>query len=479
MRYGMPVEAVGEMAKKFVEFQAALDEWREKCREDGVVEFPKSKFFNPNTGRLTRNQYEAMEKRWDAGEDVIFPPTYDPVMVEVINGMNCPILKQAISGKNRRQSPPSDWDEKKYGSWIKTDSEGNEYPSGWYIEKKENLRRCHAISVDDLVEDAEHNILKIGSYRYVVGTGGFDGSAIHFLNLHDRLLFKTISRTWVSQCARKIPHVADMVWRVEDRPNVGGAYVIRSKWRTASSAVNELPFFPGQVLTVGHLYDADGNMLTAREIRKIADGDQKGIKFQALNEVLRAEIPWSDAWKEIAAAEGRRGLARLRERPTREEKTTPQEKSKRNAGTQCRTEPCENTPYGLHAVQCNVIPYQVIDEDDNMMLGLAIGARSNHEYKVLRSDAKRQIREAEAAKAKEEKSAKKAARKAAKQSAQAKKSEKKVAKKAVKKATKKSGKKPKPVVAEEPTNLPEEVVAEIEEEIVSVDSAEVEEVIAE
>jgi len=399
----MGAEATGEIARKVPDLEQAIEDWKESCRtavaeEKDPPEFPKSKLINPNTGRMTRNQVEALEKQWNAGEDVVFPPTYNPVMVELLAAMSCQSIRKAVSGKKRRQSAPSDWDEKKWGSWYAV-MDGEDYPSGWYIEKKETPRICHARNVEELVADSEASIVKIGGYRYVVGDGTVKGSALYHLNLHFRSLSKSMSSVWIELASAGMSGLANLVWRVEDRANVGGAFVIRDKWRSASSAVNELPFLPGQVLTVGNLVDADGNIIEARQIRKLAEGDHKGLRFQALKEPMVGTCAWSDAWKEIQRREGRSGLDRIRERPTRQEAATPQGKTLTNAGTQCRTEPCENTPYGIRGVQANVIQFQQHDADGNVLLGIAIGARSRHQYHVLTSDAKRTAREAEAAKA--------------------------------------------------------------------------------
>ena len=441
-------DSTGALATKATDFLEAKAAWKGDVRKhfaDGgtkkdVPTLVASKFPNPNTGRQTRKQQEALVETYnealDAGSKLpVFPPTYNPVEIDLLHAMNASVLRRGVVSKHSKS--PANWDEKRYGSWHLADEDGNfTIPSGWFFDKKVP-RRCHTDNVLTRIDNPDENIITIGKTRYVVGTGGHDGSAVFLVRAHKGGNYGACDEARKRMSLANSKGLANLVFRIEDKANHGGAFRIRA----GRKDVEELCFMPGQVLTAGYL--SNGKQMTPDQIRKLA-ADAKGIKFEKLPEPIEGEqIEWKGEdglWKEIQTIQGKKETTKQKEREGRgeAEDVTPQGKAIRNANVECRCDPCESYPFGLRSVQLDMVPYVVASGEGNIdgghfSMGIVIGARSNFNYSVGVNEAKRDaVEEVEEEVEEEVPEPKKAAKPKAEKE---KKTKKATSKKAVKKQT--------------------------------------------
>ncbi len=435
-----PSDACGRVATQLVKFEEEFAAWRSGFRAHitegksaaSAAKFDPRHFMSGiDRMRMSQSAFERLEDKWaeqleaDVDSDVVFGSRYSPVVVEVVHAMNCRHIRRGQPSKHPRV--PSGWDVKFHGEWMYRDEDGKRtIPSGYFFDST-MPRKCHATSVEQMVTDPDDNIFTIGNNRYVVGDGTNVRSAAQLVSSQDRgnFLHGDMARKRLSLAG--IPGVADVVFRIEDRPNNGdNAFTARG----FSSDVGEIVFRLGQVTTPGFLYRGT-KRIGAKELRTM-DADTKGLTFKSCmsEPIIGKQVPWDAIWAEIQVIAGRGGIAKLRERGGRSEDdvdSSPQDKSLVNANTTCRVEPSQYA-YGFRASQLGMVPVKYCDADGNISMGVVIGARSNVDYNVGVNDAKAELAdEADEAPAPAAKKAAAPKAKVAKKKATAKKTAKKKA----------------------------------------------------
>jgi len=398
-------ESSGRLASAFTTFAEKVAAWKAEVRKhfagggkaSDLPQFEAKHFLDANKGIMSQKAFDKLVDAWNDSDGVVFPPRYNPVLVDLIHEMNATSIRRGLLSKHPRQ--PSNWDEKQWGPWNLLDEDGEHtIPSGWFFDKA-MPRRCHAETAEKLVEDHAKNILTFGNNRYVVG----DGTTVRCSPM---LVWATARGNYrAGDSARKRMSIAgnkdvtDVVFRVEDRPNNGGGVTVKGNW----GDIAELVFLPGQALTAGFLFDAKGKRLTAKAIRAL-DGDTKGLKFKTVRQVLDGPIVGKaitrdKLWAEIQTIEGNKGIKRLREREGRSESeevdSTPQNKTMTNLKVTTRVSPNEAFPFGLRAAQCDMVPYIINDEEGDFLMGIVIGDRSNLDHNVGVNEAKAEVEEVE------------------------------------------------------------------------------------
>jgi len=344
--------------------------------------FKKSMFPDPNTHRASRSENDKQVERFEAGENEVFGPDYNPIEVDFVRITKCKFIRS----KRSQTTPPANWDEKLLGSWWleHKDEDGNvvKEPSGWYIAEASEMRPFHASKAEKMIDDPEKNILSFGNNRYVVGTGTHDKAAIFMVWQTRR--GKTDTNGRAGDTARKrMGHsgnkdIRDLVFRIEDRPNCGGGVMVRSKWGKWNE-VREMVYRPGQLLTLGNLVDGKGNIVDAKTIRaKASAGGSSGFKFKALSEVIPGKGTHADKLaNEIAVTSD-----------------SSYEDSIRNLLTSVRVNPNGKSPYGLWGSQSDQAPYCVASgegsvQEGHFSMGVALGSRTNNGFSVGRSAVKK------------------------------------------------------------------------------------------
>jgi hypothetical protein len=410
-------QSSGVMATKLTQFVADVADWKAAVRKhyaDGgkasdVPKFPQGKFFNPNTGRMTRAARDKLVDDYNEALDAEkatppFPPVYNPVEVDALAAMNCGTRIRRGSPKVYNK-PPKEWNEKKHGSWYLMDDDGKRtIPSGWFFDTSP-LRRPHPVDIVSRVDDPDKNVLTINNVRYVVGTDTVAAPFLVHAHHGGNYGANDKARKEMSTASKK-KEIANLVFRIEDKPNEGGAVVIKGDWKDSV----EVPFMPGQVLTAGHLLDSNGAELKPGQIRKIVADETKGngkrLRFKALSEpIVCPAIPYlgkDGLWLRVQAIQGRGETKKQREREGRGEvdNATPRSKSIENARNQHRCDPGELNPFGFKSVALHMVPYLVAtgkgsSKDGEFSMGIVIGARSNRKYMVGANEAKRRLAEAD------------------------------------------------------------------------------------
>lgn len=405
-------EGVKLASERLVQVRADKAEWHDKVRaayakadKDGVElakadvpSFPKSKLPNPNAGRMTEADYAALLKEYDdVGRELmenpdskrpypIFPPVYIPVEQDLIAETGCGVLRK---GQERRfetkkidgidvLQPPSDWDESKFGSWVK-DGE----PSLLYVDWSAP-RRVHATKPEHCISDSAQNIVTIGDVRYLVGTGGHKGSSVFLIAPSaEGKNVGNVDAARKEMCLAGAKGLVNLVFRFEDKSNHGECVEVEM-----DRLGNKNWFMPGQALTPGYLYSGNDE-LSPSQIRKLEDGK---VKFKPLLEPIKGkEINWkTDLWPAIQLREGRGGSAVMRGRATRLEKAkTPQDKTLENATTHCRMNAIsDGHAFGFRNANFVFAPYYRYSSDGEVTFGLVIGIRSNYDLIVTKQDVK-------------------------------------------------------------------------------------------
>jgi len=120
LRTGQSTEASGKLATSLVTIAGQIVEHKASVRKhfaDGgkvgdVPEFDPKHFVDSNKSCMTQKEYDKEVDRYNAGEDVEFPPRYNPVVVDLAHTQNAVTLRRGALSKH--PSPPKDWDEKKW-----------------------------------------------------------------------------------------------------------------------------------------------------------------------------------------------------------------------------------------------------------------------------------------------------------------------------------------------------------------------------
>ncbi len=463
-RRPLPFEVFASWSERLVQLWADIDEWKKQCKKafaegksvKDLPVFPVSKIPNMNAGRWSR---VTKEKAVDANNEALeagktppgYPPTYSPVEQEMISAIGCTVLRQGqlpekpkdwddkkqglwkeSAGKPGGIKAPKGWDDKKYGSWFHLDENGERtIPSRWVIDSSAQ-RGCHQ-SVDKQVENPSDNIVTLGGVRYVIGAGSkASDAALYQIDCSERGNYGAIWDVRRRLGMAKSKGIANLVWRIEDRPNEGACVKIDM------GGGNFNFFMPGQSATPGYLTNGDGKELTAAQIRKAVEEETKGIKFKVLKDPIVSEtITLDDAFPEIKKAY----------------RQSKRENTERNACVQCRVHHDEGFAFGFRGASVGIVPFYRWSFDGSkyhLSIGQVVGLRQNADYNVGKQESKLAYYEANP---KEEKPA-------AKPKAEKPKAEKKPAKpKAEKKAAKpKAEKKP-----AKPVSDPAPIVADTEE----------------
>lgn len=393
----LTIDGAGRLAAKLPEFREAwdahLDAYRKHFSGAGTTAdapvFPAGKFFDPNSGRQTQKQFNAAyNQSVDDGASVESLPKYNPVQVEVAHALNCITMHR---GKVKdHKTEPKDWDKKTFGPWMDDyeDEDGKpiQEPSGKFLDP-ELPRMSHKAKAEELVTDPDKNVLSFGNLRVVCGDGTHDGSACFLIRVH-----KTGNYGSGDQARKRLSlagkPVKDVVFRVEDRPNNGGAYILKGKWLSGARVITEIPFMPGQVLTAGNLTDQKGNILDARAIRKLGS-DTKGLRFVKLADPIIGKVAvFAGIWDQVS--QDKKAVKALRDRGGRSdewEAGSPEAKTITNLRTTSRISPFAAYAYAFGAIQADMVPYTVASgdgkmEDGHFGMGVVIGARSADCYNV-------------------------------------------------------------------------------------------------
>ncbi len=330
---------------------------------------------DPNWGRMTRLVHAKALTDWDNGvEAVNIPPKYSPVGVEVVHALNGRFIAQSLL---HCPKPPRAWDDAAFGSWYKWNSHVEEEdengdaisgefdsPSGYYVsEEGEVPRICHATDITKCVVDPADNVLTRSAQRYVVGTGGNDGSALF-------LVYANCGGTkrWGEEALSRMafagaPRLANLVFRVE------ASVFSMSIPATAEGDMAEQVFGANQVLTLGYLHEGDKE-LTPAQIRKLPE-DVKGLRFKALSEpIVGKNVIEKDLVAEALSIGG--GKAR----------SFGKAKIVTNIGTMCRVDSCNTVNcLGIRSAQINVVPVRRY-VDGVQMYSMVLGVRSNVELNI-------------------------------------------------------------------------------------------------
>lgn len=395
----MTTDGSGKLATKVADFNANWATYLESCREHfagggtakDMPAFPVGKLFDPNSGLMTSKQYDDLLDAAAAEDavEVVVPTKYNPVQVSAAHALNCRTLRRGQV--KLHPNPPKGWDEKTFGPWhdIWEDEDGKpiKEPSGMFFDD-DLPRRAHADQATDLVTD-ENAILTFGNMRVVCGDGTHNGAAAFLIRAHKGGNYGRGDEARKRLSLAGIKEVRNVVFKIEDRPNNGGAWVMKSRWVNGNRVIKEVPFMPGQVLTAGHLYKGEGKKpLDAKDIRKL-DGDTKGLKFKPLDKpIVGKAIPFAALWGDIS--QDKKGVAALKARGGRSdeyEAAKPEDKTLTNLRTTSRTSPHARFAFGFRSVQADMVPWikaqgEARIEDGDFSMGVVIGSRSADEWNV-------------------------------------------------------------------------------------------------
>ena len=400
----LPLTAEGTeaMGQAYVEvFLPAVAAWKVEAKAAQVAgkaipEFPQKAIPNLNKGRMSHSAWMKLLAERAEDPDVILPPMYNIIQNEFIRATNAPFVRKVTKAK--APSQPSDWDVKAQGPWHRLDSEGNEVPSYWTIDRTKT-RSFHGQAIESIMarncETPEDNIVTIGSSRYVIGTApGFDGSAIFLLNPQET--GKNGNSNYYNNaeqaCRASLAgnkDIANVVFRIEDKTNSAGGTLV---CLPLDEYGTKFYTFPGWATTPGYLQQ-DGKTLTQVQIRKLGD-KAKGVKFVAIkiSEPIKGEkISWTDLWPLIRKAEGKKGAAAMNARPTKAEDAKPRDKAYVNINVQCRTKPEEFFPFGFRYIPLGWALSYVADASGDRSYRVIVGCRDNWGYCISQNDAKHDL----------------------------------------------------------------------------------------
>ena len=402
----LPLTAEGTeaMGQAYVEvFLPAVAAWKVEAKAAQVAgkaipEFPQKAIPNLNKGRMSHSAWMKLLAERAEDPDVILPPMYNIIQNEFIRATNAPFVRKVTKAK--APSQPSDWDVKAQGPWHRLDSEGNEVPSYWTIDRTKT-RSFHGQAIESIMarncETPEDNIVTIGSSRYVIGTApGFDGSAIFLLNPQET--GKNGNSNYYNNaeqaCRASLAgnkDIANVVFRIEDKTNSAGGTLV---CLPLDEYGTKFYTFPGWATTPGYLQQ-DGKTLTQVQIRKLGD-KAKGVKFVAIkisDPIVGEKISWTDLWPLIRKAEGKKGAAAMNARPTKAEDAKPRDKAYVNINVQCRLKPEEFFPFGFRFVSLGWAMSYIADVTGARSYRVIVGCRDNWGYCVTQNDAKHQAAE--------------------------------------------------------------------------------------
>ncbi len=375
MRWRLNTEQSGKLALALAAFREKVAEWK----KSGSTE-PLDQKHYPDIGnyQLTRKQQEALAAREYEGEDVALP-TYHPILLDAVTEMGA----TSIRFSQKQTSPPRNWDEAIHGSWYELNEEDERVaPSGWAFFDKAP-RRVHSKKVEAHITDPEKNILTFGHTRYVVGDGTSIRMAPILVSGPLRGNFKAGDTVTKRIALAGNKDAIDMVFRIEDKPNNGGAFILKGKW---DFGIKEVPVMPGQALTVGFLFDSNGKRLTAKAIRGL-DGDTKGLKFKTVTQVLGGPLHGKWVGQEKVCDElevvDKENLKKMKERGGRSEDyeaNLPRDKSITNRGTTCRVSPHITFCHGFRSAMVDMVPAKRRAADGGWEYTVILGDRSNSEY---------------------------------------------------------------------------------------------------
>lgn len=383
-RYPRPAAVIKEDAEKFLAWREKLQEWKSACREspDEPPKFPDLNF-NPNRGRLTMNQYAKWREAFNAGEavDEVYA-IYQPVDVEIASTANCVCILPGQPKLNGKK--PKNWLDE-YGEWRP----GDVLVGPKHLGFQYDVRVLHRRDIGGFLDEADVNLLMIGSRQYVIGNGGVEGSVVNLLHTSDRGNYRALESQRVAQSTCNIKGLAHLVGLVNNK-------IMSIKLADDS----EMVWLPNQIVTFGYLLGENGEQISPSQIRKmLSDAASKvKMKFEPIpqhsDDYMGLLVPWNDIWKGVQGEMGRKGLEELRERPTRSgESVSNQEKCLTNSKTLMRVHPSGFYCFNLSAIQTGIIPFYNEDAENNRWEGVAIGFRTNIELNITLRESRREERE--------------------------------------------------------------------------------------
>lgn len=386
MRTAIKADTMREVAPRIAAFFEKTQTWYQECRDDRAnqQEFKQGNYVNLNGKCMSLTAYNRAVDSWAEGDhSVEIPPSYQPLLVEYLRETNATC---AYLGSASAHDKINGWNTEKYGKWD-TDALG-EWEPGMYLAGPPRL--THAPYIENLltnpyeVENAEggntpSDIVTIGNKRYVIGTGGNNGSAVFNVNDTETGSSEKIGTYRAATVARRqlslanVKHLANLVGLIDDHSVV--------EVRITNDPGNVCFFGAGQVVNWGYLTLND-EQLSPSQIRKLSAEDRP--KFTAIetgSQDFRGNaVPWSDMWESIQGLLGAAGLRELRERKGSGDpanRGTPQELAQYNSMVPMRCNPTMLNCLGFRSVQIGVMPFYVTDIEGNQSQGVAIGERSN------------------------------------------------------------------------------------------------------
>lgn len=336
------------------------------------------KMLAPNKGLLSPKAYgdavraiKAAEEEGKPGPSM--PPLYDPSRRWLAAQTNAACVVSGQKGKAAKE--PKDWP---VGTWREGDR----------VETKP-LRLCHRQDVRDLID--EGNVAQIGQFNYVIGTvgekentpapmvinGARTGNYLANLIALKELSFEGMDE--INSVVGRINNDFEIV-TLDDGTKPGVPVVC-----TPNMIVRDW----------GYFYRDDKKMTLAQIRRAIADGDTKGMRYQAEftadKPLVGKSISQAQLWSKVrqqmklsaTKRDGKTALERFEARASRAggEGGEVDARAWHNlAQVQTRTAPHETYPFGFFSAQTCCVPVAHFDEKGEKLLvrfvlGCHIGAK--------------------------------------------------------------------------------------------------------
>ena len=329
---------------------------------------------NPNTGIMSKRDYDALLVAYDEAMEVdkmppLLPYIYQPGLIQYGITTNALFAYRGQNGATKPKNWPDNF---------------GDYEKGLRFDQ---FRQNHESDVRKMVTDADNNVFRIGSYDYIVGTGGENAiPAVMMINparrgnyLANVLAAKQIGFNGLKQLTHLVARINN---RIEKEKLEDGGTIV---WAANQNVV------------WGYLTKED-KQLTCDQIRKliqknekgeVTSDESKGVKFVELSEkIISNPIGQSEWWslckRQMSLAvtkdeDGRTMMERFEVRQKRSDnsESTPPANAWRNlTQVQTRSNPSALFCFGFRAVQCGIAMYTCFTDDGKeMVVKFAVGCR--------------------------------------------------------------------------------------------------------
>lgn len=303
-------------------------------------------------------------------------PIYDPVVAEAISRLNCRVA--AHGQKSKTTAQPDGWNNK-LGKWL----EGRKIDNSVRVNHTRDLRKS--------VIDPDKNILKIGTYEYLVGN---DDSSAVFLARPSRSGNYAANIAAAKQLSFNDFPVENLVARFNNS-------VVSVHLDDGTDPGSEVHFLPNQVVTWGYL-ELDGKQMTCTQIRKAVENSETGIRFVELKEPIRGtnftKNKFVSAVQRIMKLsstkdeDGNTDWDRFIKRGDKDKDVDNNENIWRNFLVQMRVNPMVWNCFGFENLQWGIVPINgfgesLADPIAFMVIGVFLGTA----YKESRTEARLRI----------------------------------------------------------------------------------------